>query len=180
MRLTSRNIYAGFVKFIAIVGHCVVVAASVLDHCSIRRAQDGVRSIGMTSLEVSNCVVEDMNGYGIYASLADRATTTVQHCIIQPGKQQGIFVQTAYNTQHMTTLNVFESDVSSINVFSHSADVFVEGSTITKTTYRYQAIHVKSNYGLIRIDNCRFENAGRARAMSFEEYSYQPPFNKVR
>ena len=178
VRLTCRNIYARFVRFVATSGHCVVVAASVLEHCSIRRAQDGVRSIGMTSLEVSNCVIEDTSRYGIYASLADRATTTVQHCVIQPGTKEGIYVETAYNTQHMTTLYVFESNVNSINVNSHSADVFVEGSTITKTTY--YPIAVRSNYGMIRIDNCRFENTGRARAISFEERSYQPPFNKVR
>ena len=179
VRLTCRNIYARFVRFAATVGLCVV-AASVLQHCSIRRAQDGVRSFGMTSLEVSNCIIEDTSGYGIYASLADRATTTVQHCVIQTGTQQGIYVETASNTLHMTTLYVFESNVNSINVNSHSADVFVERSTITKTTYRHHPIVVRSNYGLIRVDNCRFENTGRARSMSFAERSSQPPYNKVR
>ena len=111
----------------------------------------------MTSLELSNCVIEDMSRYGIYASLSNLTKTVVQNCTIQRTSQESIYVKTATNKKHALSLCVINSDVNSIKVESYIADVFVERSNIIAATtyYGYSLIRVLSNGGQIRIDKCR-------------------------
>ena len=155
----------------------------MLEHCNISGATFGVEATGMTSLELSNCVIEDMSRYGIYASLSDLTKTVVQNCTIQRTSQESIYVKTASNKKHTLSLYVINSEVNSIQVQSHIADVFVERSNITAATtyYKYNLIRVISNGGQIRIDKCRVTNTRRYYAMhSAQLNSYGSPVNKVR
>ncbi|KAI0217532.1 hypothetical protein LSAT2_030698 [Lamellibrachia satsuma] len=171
--LSSKQKWRGL-KFIHSTG-------SVLEHCNISRATFGVEATGTTSLELSNCVIEDMSRCGIFASLSNLTKTVVQNCTIQRTYQESIYVKTASNKKHTLSLSVINSEINSIKVESDMADVFVERSNITaaSTYYGYNLIFVISTTGHIRIDKCRINNTGNRRySMSFAQFKYYSTHDK--
>ena len=157
-----------------------MVVGSFLEHCSIRHAQYGVRATGLTSLRLSNCVVEDISTRGIEASLLDMQFMHIDQCTIQRVSGEGIFTKTETSSRHALSLRVTNSNISeSVFVESYIAHVFLEGCNIASTDS--YLVRVKSDGGQILVDKCRITRLGNGYALHFMSFGYQNnALNKVR
>ena len=157
-----------------------MVVGSFLEHCSIRHAQYGVRATGLTSLHLSNCVVEDISERGIAASLLDMQFMHIDQSTIRRVSGEGIYMKTETSSRHALSLRVTNSNISeSVFVESNIAYVFLEGCNIASTD-RY-LVRVKSDGGQILVDKCRITRLGSGYALHFRTFSNQnSALNKVR
>ena len=157
-----------------------MVVGSFLKHCSIRHAKYGVRATGLTSLHLSNCVVEDISIRGIEAALLDMQFMHIDQSTIQRVSGEGIYAITETSSRHALSLRVTNSNISeSIFVESYIADVFLEGCNIASTD-RY-LVRVQSTGGHILVDRCRITRLGIGYALHFMTFGYHySALNKVR
>ena len=139
-----------------------MLVGSFLEHCSIRHAQYGVRVTGLTSLNMSNCVVEYIIERAIEASLSDMQSMHIYNSTIQHISDGGIYITTDTMYKHALSLRVVNSHIGcSVLVESYVADVFFEGCDLTPDDYRftvYDGISVRSQGGQILVDECRVES----------------------
>ena len=156
-----------------------MVVGSFLEHCSIRNAQYGVRATGLTSLNMSNCVVEDISERGIEASLLDMQFIHIDQSTIQSVSREGIYMKTETASKHALSLRVTNSNIyEGIFVESYIADVLLEGCNIASTDY--YIVRMQSEGGRILIDKCRINRLGYGYALHFMNFGYQnSALNKV-
>ena len=157
-----------------------MVVGSFLEHCRIRNAQYGVRATGLTSLNMSNCVVEDISERGIEASLLDMQFIHIDQITIQRVSGEGIYMKTETSSKHALYLRVTNSSISEgIIVESYIAYVFLEGCNIASTDY--YLVRVQSDGGQILVDKCRINGLGNGCALHFMGFGWQNSLlNKVR
>ena len=139
-----------------------------------------MRATGLTSLNISNCVVDDISERGIEASLLDMQFIHIDQSTIQRVSGEGIYMKTETSSRHALYLRVTNSNIyEGIIVESYIAYVFLEGCNIASTDH--YIVRVQSSGGHILVDKCRINRLGNGYALQFMSFGYQnSALNKVR